>query len=112
LTDVPPPQRTGRRGRVKKTKQQNLIYRLLRHEESVLAFVHVFTVPFDNNLAQEGWENDEAEREDKRHLPLPRGRPALGENKVLYLHRPQERRECFREIRNALEGNPFEVEWR
>ena len=51
LTEMPAPARTGKRGRIKKTKQQNLIERLLRHEESVLACLHDFSIPFDNNRA-------------------------------------------------------------
>ena len=48
---IPPPIRAGKRGRTKKTKQQNFIERFLHHKESVLAFVHDFRVPINNNLA-------------------------------------------------------------
>lgn len=49
---MPPPVKTGRRGRVKKTAQQNLIERLLTHQAAVLGFMLDFGVPFDNNLAE------------------------------------------------------------
>ena len=46
------PSRRGERGRLKKTDQQNFIERLIKHKGSVLAFMHDFRVPFDNNLAE------------------------------------------------------------
>jgi transposase len=42
-----------KRGRVKKTKSQNLLTRLQNHESSVLAFLHDISVPFSNNLAEQ-----------------------------------------------------------
>lgn len=42
-----------RRGRPKKTKPQNLLDRLQRHADSVLAFLHDFQVPFTNNQSEQ-----------------------------------------------------------
>ena len=52
LESLPPPIRTGKRGRLTKTKQRNFIERMLAHKESVLAFMNDFRVPFDNNLTE------------------------------------------------------------
>ncbi|MGI0062232.1 MAG: IS66 family transposase [Nitrosotalea sp.] len=42
----------GKRGRVKKTKTQNLLIRFDEHQEDILRFMNDFKVPFDNNLAE------------------------------------------------------------
>jgi len=49
----PPPIKTpGKRGRYKRTKSRNLVERLIKHQDAVLAFAFNEKVPFTNNLAE------------------------------------------------------------
>jgi transposase len=50
--DEPPPIKTKNRGRMKRTKGRNLVERLIREKEAVLAFAFNKDVPFTNNLAE------------------------------------------------------------
>jgi|SRR5579859_800267 len=47
-----PPPRRGRQGRQREGPLRNLLLRLKNHAAAVLAFMHDFGVPFDNNLAE------------------------------------------------------------
>ncbi len=44
---------TGKRGAAKKSKTQNLLERFQRHKEEMVRFVKDFTIPFDNNIAEQ-----------------------------------------------------------
>ena len=48
-----PPKPEGKKGRAAKSKSQNLIDRLDRHHEGVLAFLRKAEVPFTNNRAEQ-----------------------------------------------------------
>jgi transposase len=51
----PPPVKTkGRKGRYKRTRGRNLVERLIRGKDAVLAFAFNKEVPFTNNLAERG----------------------------------------------------------
>ncbi len=50
--ESPPTKTIGRKGRYKRTKGRNLVERLIRERDAVLAFAFNTEVPFTNNLAE------------------------------------------------------------
>jgi transposase len=50
--EEPPPQKSGKRGKYKRSKGLNLLERLEKHKESVLAYAFDPIIPFTNNLAE------------------------------------------------------------
>ena len=50
--EPPPRKKPGMKGRYKRTKGRNLVERLIREKEAVLAFAFNEEVPFTNNLAE------------------------------------------------------------
>ena len=51
--DDQPPDRKGKRGRKKKTKSRNLLERMDRHRDKILAFIFDSEIPFSNNQAEQ-----------------------------------------------------------
>jgi len=51
-TEPPPVKTAGRKGRYKRTQGRNLVERLIRGKDAVLAFAFNKEVPFTNNLAE------------------------------------------------------------
>lgn len=50
--EEPPPTKSGKRGKYKRSKGLNLLERLEKHKESVLAYAFDPNIPFTNNLAE------------------------------------------------------------
>jgi transposase len=50
--EEPMPEKTGKKGKLKRTKGRNLLERLQKHKQAVLAFAFNAEVPFTNNQAE------------------------------------------------------------
>jgi transposase len=106
---LPPPSRTGKRGKPKKTKQQNFIERLLEHKESVLAFVYDFRVPFDNNQAERDIRMVKLKDKVSGTFRSPHGADCFARIRGYISTVRKNGGNMFKEIKNALCGQPFQI---
>jgi transposase len=104
---LPPPVRTGKRGKPKKTKQQNFIERLMEHRESVLAFAYDFRVPFDNNLAERDIRMVKLKGKVSGTFRSPHGADCFARIRGYISTVRKNGGNVFLEIRNALYGQPY-----
>jgi len=104
---LPPPLRTGKRGKLKKTRQQNLIERLLEHKESALAFVYDFRVPFDNNLAERDIRMMKLKDKVSGTFRSPHGAECFARIRGYISTVRKNGGNVFEEIKNAFCGQPF-----
>jgi transposase len=103
----PPAVKTGRKGRLKKTKQQNFIERLLEYKESVLAFVYDFRVPFDNNLAERDIRMMKLKDKVSGTFRSPHGADCFARIRGYISTVRKNGGNVFEEIKNAFCGQPF-----
>jgi transposase len=112
LEGLPPPLRTGKRGKLTKTKQRNFIERLLYLKESVLAFMYDFRVPFDNNLAERDIRMMKLKDKVSGTFRSLQGARYFARIRSYISTVQKQGRNIFREIKNALSGQPFLLqEW-
>lgn len=104
---LPPPLRTGKRGKPKKTKQQNFIERMLEHEGSVLAFIYDFRVPFDNNLAERDIRMVKLKNKVSGTFRSPHGAECFARIRGYISTVRKNGGNVFLEIKNAFCGQPF-----
>lgn len=108
----PPPSRTGKRGKLKKTKQQNFIERLLEHKENALAFMHDFRVPFDNNVAERDIRMMKLKNKISGTFRSLHGAQCFARIRGYISTVRKNGRNVFEEIKNAFYGQPFLLqEW-
>ena len=70
LAANPPPERQpGQKGRLKPSPARTLLERLWKEHEAVLAFLDDFTIPFDNNQAEQDLRMPEGPPDNRRVVP-------------------------------------------
>lgn len=104
---LPPPIRTGKRGKPRKTKQQNFTERMLEHKGSVLAFAYDFRVPFDNNLAERDIRMMKLKDKISGTFRSPRGAECFARTRSYISTVRKNGGNVFDEIKNAFCGQPF-----
>ena len=112
LENLPSPVRTGKRGRLTKTKQQNFIERMLELKESVLAFMYDFSVPFDNNLAERDLRMMKLKDKVSGSFRSFHGAQCFARIRSYISTVQKQGYNVFEEIKKALLGQPFLLqEW-
>jgi transposase len=102
-----PPVRTGKRGRLKKTKAQNLLGRLDRHRRYVLAFLYDFTIPFTNNQGEQDIRMIKVQQKISGTFRTLEGAKRFARIRSYVSTVRKHRLNVFDMISHALEGQPF-----
>lgn len=96
-----------RRGRVKQTKGHNLVARLERYQEHVLAFLHDFNVPFTNNQAERDLRMAKVQQKISGAYRTLRGAQMFSRIRSYLSTSRKNQREVFQAIVDLFAGQPF-----
>lgn len=99
--------RHKQRGRPKHTKAQNLLFRLQKHEHSVLAFLHDSQIPFTNNQGEQDIRMIKVQQKISGCFRTLRGAQAFARIRSYLSTVRKNDRDVFREMVNLLAGHPF-----
>lgn len=102
-----PPVRTGQRGRLKKTKAQNLLGRLDQHRKSVFAFLCDFRVPFTNNQAEQDIRMIKCQQKISGGFRTMQGARMFARIRSYISTARKHQLNVFSMILQAFEGQPF-----
>lgn len=99
--------RTGKRGRVAQTKTYNLLARLAKYRDAVLAFMYDFAIPFTNNLAERDLRMMKVKQKISGTFRSERGAEIFCRVRGYISTARKNGERIFVVIRNAVLGNPF-----
>jgi len=105
--ELKPPPGPKRRGRLKRTKAQNLLSRLRLHEPAVLAFMHDSRVPFTNNQAEQDLRMMKVQQKISGAFRTFEGAKVFARVRAYLSTVRKNKRDLFEEIVAALSGKPF-----
>ncbi len=104
---IHPPGAPKKRGRKKQTKAQNLIERLQKYEEFVLAFLHDFQIPFTNNQGEQDARMQKVKQKVSGCFRTIEGAELFALIRSYISTVRKQGRSVFQELKAALHGNPF-----
>jgi transposase len=104
----PPPVKTaGGRGRCKRTKGRNLVERLIREKDAVLAFAFNKEVPFTNNLAERDIRPAKVKQKISNSFRTFKGAEIYARIEGFISTARKNNRCVFTELSNTFEGHNF-----
>ena len=104
---IPEPDAPKKRGRKKQTKTQNLLDRLVLHEQSVLAFLHDFRIPFTNNQSEQDGRMMKVKQKVSGCFRTLEGAERFARIRSYISTVRKQGRSIFEELKAAMRGNPF-----
>ena len=107
----PPPKKTpGKRGRYKRTKGRNLVERLIREKDAVLAFAFNKEVPFTNNLAERDLRPAKVKQKISNCFRTFTGAEIYARIEGFVSTARKQNRDVFSELCTTFEGHNFITE--
>lgn len=96
-----------KRGRPKATKGRNLLIRLIKHKEAVLAFAFHTEVPFTNNLAERAIRPTKTKQKVSGCLRTVKGAQRYARIRSFIDTARKHNRNIFNELKNIFNGHSF-----
>lgn len=104
----PPPIKTkGKRGRYKRTKGRNLVERLIKYQNAVLAFAFNENVPFTNNLAERDIRPSKIKQKISNSFRSFKGAEYYARIEGFISTARKNNKNIFNELVNTFEGENF-----
>lgn len=101
------PNAPKKRGRKKQTKAQNLLDRLEKHENWILAFLHDFQIPFTNNQAEQDARMIKVKQKISGSFRTFEGAKLFTTIRSYISTARKQGRSVFQDLKSAIVGNPF-----
>lgn len=104
---IPMPNAPKKRGRKKQTKAQNLLDRMEKHENWILAFLHDFQIPFTNNQAEQDARMIKVKQKISGSFRTFEGAKLFTTIRSYISTARKQERSVFQDLKSAIVGNPF-----
>ena len=105
----PPPNPKGVRGKIKKSKSRNILARFEQNQKSVLAFMYDFSIPFENNLAEQDIRMMKVKQKISGCFRTMTGAKIFARIRSYISTVRKQEENVINAILNAILGNPYDI---